>query len=78
MERNGVGERQNRISSIESDSRQSPPLLLFGCVTSDLGWENEAGDTGTQQTRTQDKESHKLQSKGSLAFSALSTQSLAK
>lgn len=55
------GEAGEKTERIASDSPQSPPQL-FGSVTSDPGWKNEARDTRTQNTRTQEKGSIKLQS----------------
>lgn len=57
--------RQNVVNTFASDSPQDLPQLLFGCVTSDSEWKNEARDTRTQNTRTQDKRRNKLQSESS-------------
>ena len=51
--------RQNVVNSFASDSLRDPPQLLFGCVTSDSERKNEARDTRTQNTRTQDKRRNK-------------------
>ena len=34
--------RQNVVNTFASDSPQDLPQLLFGCVTSDSEWKNEA------------------------------------
>lgn len=78
-ERSAVAERerrQNVVNSFASDSLQGPPQLLIGCVTSGSEWKNEARDTRTQNTRTQDKRRNKLQSERSKKVSDSGTKVL--